>query len=87
LLVRLHNTYWQIDASPTPSVVQTSGAQSNHPDAPGSCLPGIGCGTVERPFTAARAGTVRLTASRTSCGEAMSCTGEQGTWSVTVRVS
>jgi hypothetical protein len=46
----------------------------------------MGCGTVRRDFHAVRLGTATLIATRSSCGEAMRCTGDQGRFTVTVRV-
>ena len=38
-------------------------------------------------FSALRAGRAVVTAHRTSCGEALRCTGNQGSYAVTVMVS
>jgi hypothetical protein len=85
LIVALGSTYWTIDASPDQRVLKTDGAQAVQPVLKG-CVPGGGCGTAVRHFDASAPGTVRLTASRLSCGEALRCTGGTGTFDVTVVV-
>ena len=54
--------------------------------APG-CVPGGGCGTVTATYGAVHAGRVTVTANRTSCGEALRCSPEQGSFTVAVVVS
>jgi len=83
----LHSTYWTIDGSSDRNVLSPEGAQESHPASPGACLPGVGCGTVSERFGALRDGTARLTASRSTCGEALACRPDQRTYSVTVRVT
>ena len=87
IAVTLHSTYWQLGA-PSGNVLVQSGAPTSDAGGP-SCspVPGSGCGTVHADYRVARAGTTEIKASRTSCGEAMRCTGDQGTWSVTVVAS
>jgi hypothetical protein len=55
---------------------------------PGSqrCVPGEGCGTVAVAFEAVRPGRQTIVATRTSCGEAMGCTADQGRYQVTIVV-
>ncbi|GAA4351489.1 hypothetical protein [Microbacterium rhizosphaerae] len=84
IVATLHNTYWQF-AAPT-GVLRPRGDAVTTPDPKGSCLPGVGCGTVRLTALAASAGEGALTASRTSCGEAMGCAPGQGSWSIHVVV-
>ena len=84
VVATLHNTYWTF-AAPT-GVLQQRGAAVTTPDPKGSCLPGVGCGTVRLTTLAASTGEGMLSASRTSCGEAMGCAPGQGNWSVHVVV-
>src|SRR5207302_4854531 len=87
LRVVLHSTYWQFDPASDPTVLRSTGDPTSSPDPPGSCVPGGGCGTVTATFQALRAGRAVVTAHRTSCGEALRCTGRQGSYTVTVVVS
>ncbi len=52
----------------------------------GCGIPGAGCGTVTLTALARSAGAATLTASRTSCGEALRCSAAQGTFRLTVLV-
>lgn len=83
----LHSTYWSIDGSSDPAVLDARRAQQHHPDPPGTCVPGVGCGTVSQQFNAHATGTAHLSASRTSCGEALACRQDQTHYDVTVRVT
>lgn len=83
--VRLDSTYWRfavlpagapLRALPVVVVPRRSG-----------CVVGGGCGTVTAPFVATRPGQIAVTARRTSCGEAMRCTGAAGLFRVKVVVS
>jgi hypothetical protein len=72
----LGSTYWQFQDSSDPSVLRltsTPQASPNH-----ACVPGGGCGTVTVGFDAVHAGQADVSARRTSCGEAMACTGGPG---------
>ena len=51
------------------------------------CVPGEGCGTVTALYDAVAPGRADVNAKRTSCGEAMSCTGNLGFYRVTVVVA
>ena len=83
LKVVLDSTYWAIlGGSPTVLLV---GKQVATPSVNG-CVPGGGCGTVSETFTADGKGTSTVSASRTSCGEALRCTGGKGEFDVTVVV-
>ncbi len=85
--VTLDSTAWTIAGSSDASVLQERGAQVVSPAPPGSCLPGMGCGTTSAAFKAVRAGTATVTATRLSCGEARRCVGPEGAYSLTVLVS
>jgi hypothetical protein len=85
VVVVLHSTYWQL-APVTGGVLQAGGPAAGAPSTPKSCVPGQGCGTVTQTFQAKAGGRAVITASRTSCGEAMRCTGSSGRYQVTVVV-
>jgi hypothetical protein len=84
--VVLHSTYWSPATSSDESVLAGAGGPTVSPDPPGSCLPGIGCGTVTSIFVAQAPGRVVLSASRTVCGEARSCGSADTSWEVVVEV-
>ncbi|TDU02032.1 hypothetical protein EDD99_0417 [Streptomyces sp. 846.5] len=88
LQITLHSTYWKPPTSSAVAVLRPLGpaVPAVTPTASG-CHPGSGCGTLSAGFTALRSGTVTVTASRTSCGEAMACTPAQRTFTVTVQVT
>jgi hypothetical protein len=81
--VQLDSTYWRF-APVTGRVLHDQDAPSFAPDA--SCVPGGGCGTITQSFRAVSAGTAHITASRTTCGEALRCAPNQSTFSVTIVV-
>lgn len=85
LHVSLSSTAWTIAAASSPALV-AQGAQSTTFVPGPTCHPGQGCGTTDRTFRAAQAGTAQLVATRTQCGEALQCTGDNGRWSMTVKV-
>jgi hypothetical protein len=81
LIVRLSSTYWQFAAPAGGSAVISLGPQQVAASAPGvGCVPGAGCGVVTARFRAVVAGGETISAARTSCGEAMRCTGTAGTY-------
>ncbi|GAA1254055.1 hypothetical protein GCM10009665_50900 [Kitasatospora nipponensis] len=87
--VTLHSTYWSTPVSSAPQVlvpVPTLDPKAPSP-SPLICRPGMGCGIHESLFHALRAGSAQLTATRTSCGEAMECAPDQRTFTVTIEVS
>jgi hypothetical protein len=84
--VRLGSTYWKLDPNPAPSVLKPEGPPVVSPQ-PAGCVPGSGCGIVTAAFVAVGAGSATLTASRTSCGEAMGCTAAEASFRVTVDVA
>lgn len=83
LTVTLASTYWSIAGSSDPAVLRLDGQPLA---SPGSCPPGVGCGQVTATFTAVGPGRAEVTASRSSCGEALSCTGGAGSYRVAVVV-
>jgi hypothetical protein len=88
ITITLHSTYWSYLA-PSSNIVAMKGSVLHRP-APfkgsGSCLPGMGCGTVVVTYVAQHAGSVTLSAARTTCGEALVCTGTRGRWSTTILI-
>ena len=91
--VVLNSTYWQYaPLAATKAIVSqadpVSAAIFPGPTAPAGCAhPGAGCGTVTWKFKAKALGTAVISASRTTCGEAMRCVGTQGAYAVTVKVT
>lgn len=86
LELQLGSTYWNVAGSSDSMVLQAVGPALVSPQ-PSGCVPGAGCGLVTELFAAVAPGTAAVTASRNSCGEAMGCTGAQGSYRVTVTVS
>ena len=86
LTVILHSTYWAIQPSSNPAVVEAQGSPTVAPQMQG-CVAGQGCGTVTQPYRAVGTGQAQLSAHRDSCGEAMRCTPAQSDWRVTVTVT
>jgi hypothetical protein len=84
LVATLHNTYWRF-APPGAGLTQV-GEEVVTPAPRGTCLPGIGCGTVVARYRAIAPGQAHLRANRTSCGEALPCAPGQGSWTVLVRI-
>ena len=88
LQLTLHSTYWRPPTSSAVTVLGPIGSDNTSTAPTGSgCHPGSGCGTISARFTALRSGTVTVSSSRTSCGEAMACTPAQRTFTVTVRIT
>lgn len=83
----LSSSYWQVAGSSAPSLL-TQDAPTHALPRPSTCpgLAGLGCSPEETLFTAKAAGTAVITASRTSCGEAMKCAPDQEKFSVTVDI-
>ncbi len=87
LQVVLQTTFWTF-ADPNPAgILATQGTPAVVPAPRGTCLPGVGCGTVTATYLAATPGTARVGASRTSCGEALRCTPEQSSYTLNVVVT
>lgn len=86
LTLVLGSTYWTVQDSSNPEVLRRAGDPVVEPQLRG-CVPGQGCGTVTAAFTGVGAGDAVVTATRTTCGEAMACTGAAGLYRVDVRVT
>ena len=86
ITVQLANTYWMIGPSSDPAVLALVAGPTTSGAAPSACLPGMGCGLVTATFRALTPGQATISASRTSCGEALQCTGSAGAYAVTVVV-
>ena len=83
----LSSTYWQLNGSSAPAVLRQDGGAKVLP-RPSSCpkLPGLGCTPVRTSFLALAPGTAVITASRTTCGEALACAADQRHFRVTIVV-
>jgi hypothetical protein len=86
LRVVLSSTYWQFDRATNNSVLRPGGQPRVESEST-SCVPGGGCGTVTATFIAAARGSAEIVAHRSSCGEAMGCTGDTGRFRLHVVVS
>ena len=84
LRVVLHSTYWELKAVSDATVLRRLGAPVVNPKS--GCVPGQGCGTVTVTYVAKTVGSAVVTAARTSCGEAMGCTGAAGGYKLNVVV-
>lgn len=93
VVLSLHSMYWQLSVPAKSSSLTSKGAPSLKPILPGPKAPagcriaGSGCGTQTWVFTAGKVGLTHLVASRTTCGEAMKCTGANGRFTVSVKVT
>ena len=89
----LHSMYWGLAVPAKSSSLTSKGAPILKPIFPSSSAPagckiaGSGCGTQTWEFVATKVGITHLVASRTTCGEALRCTGTNGRFAVTVKVS
>jgi hypothetical protein len=79
----LHSTYWQISKSSDSAVLGLVSGPTYSAAGTISCIPGTGCGTVTTVFRALTPGQATVTASRSSCGEVLACTGTAGAFHVT----
>lgn len=72
----LSSSYWNVSGSSAPRVLRQDGGTVLLP-RPATCpdIPGLGCIPERTSFTALTGGTAVITASRTSCGEALRCVG------------
>jgi hypothetical protein len=84
LRVVLGSTYWRFDPLPANRAVEPAGSATITPDP--HCIPGGGCGTVERRYVAVGSGRATITASRTGCGEALACAPARRHFVLTVTV-
>lgn len=85
ITVVLESLYWNFDGSSNPNVLRAAGQPVKA--AVGGCPPGVGCGSVTLSLDALSAGRADVTASRTSCGEAMLCAPDQRAFRITVVVT
>lgn len=85
LMVVLDSTYWQVTGSSDAAVLKPTGQVAVSPQT-GGCVTGQGCGTISAVFQGAAPGRADVTARRTTCGEALACTGSQTSYRVTVLV-
>ncbi|MHB8692373.1 MAG: hypothetical protein ACYDHH_14125 [Solirubrobacteraceae bacterium] len=86
LVVTLHSTYWAFNAL-SGRALRAKGKAVTTPAPMGTCVPGGGCGTVTARFVAHADGSATISASRTSCGEALLCQPSQRTYTVKVTVT
>jgi hypothetical protein len=86
LELKLDSTYWTIHESPDVAVLRLAGPMAVSP-RPNGCVPGGGCGLAIAFFDAVGSGSADVSASRTSCGEAMACVGGAGSYRLSVVVS
>ncbi len=84
--ILLTSTYWQIQPSSDSAVLAVVSGPTTSAAAPSACLPGMGCGTVRATFRALLPGQATISASRTTCGEALACTGSSGAYEVKIVV-
>jgi len=85
LTVVLSSTYWRLQPSSNTSVLSLVDRPKINPQLSG-CVPGGGCGTATATYLASGAGHATVTATRTSCGEALRCIGANGQFTVHVFV-
>ena len=83
----LSSSYWHVTGSSAPSVLRQDGAPVLL-SRPGSCpaIPGLGCTPVRADFTALTDGKAVITASRSTCGEALRCQPDKTRFTVSVIV-
>jgi hypothetical protein len=83
----LSSTYWQLRGNSAPAVLRQEGSATPLP-RPSTCpkIPGLGCTPVRTSFLAVAPGTAVITASRTTCGEALGCAPDQRHFRVTIVV-
>ena len=83
----LSSSYWNVAGSSAPRILRQDGQPKLLP-RPASCppTPGLGCTPERVDYTALAVGTAVISASRTSCGEALRCAKKDTHFSVTVIV-
>jgi hypothetical protein len=70
----LSSSYWNVSGSSKPRVLGQDGVAVLLPRPPGCpAIPGLGCRPIQVMFTALAPGSAIITASRTTCGEALAC--------------
>ena len=82
----LHSSYWTDFGSSRSAVVRADGSVRTLPTSQ-HCIAGGGCNPVLATFMAQAAGTAVLSASRTSCGEALRCSPANSHYRVTIVVT
>lgn len=84
----LSSSYWHVTGSSAPGVLRQDGPPVLL-RRPRTCpkIPGLGCIPVRADFTARTKGRATITATRTTCGEAMRCKPGQTRFTVTVVVA
>lgn len=83
--LRLASTYWQL-APAAPAAVLRTDSRATLAGPARSCVPGQGCGFAVAAFTAVAPGRATISASRTTCGEALRCSPAQSRYRLTVLV-
>ena len=86
IIVTLHSTYWTFGV-PGGFILQPVTPPQIGKGANCPTVPGNGCGTVTITYNVGKVGSGTIVAHRTSCGEALKCTGAQGNWSVSLTAS
>jgi hypothetical protein len=85
--LQLGSTYWQVEGSSDAAVLELVSGPDTSAAPMGACLPGAGCGNVTAVFRAVGPGQAAIQAGRTSCGEALQCSGTAGAYKVTIVVA
>src|SRR5258706_10403407 len=86
LKVILHSTYWKFNPIANGEIVKELTEPTYAPDT-SERIPGMGTGTVTVEYQVIGGGQTTVSASRTSCGEAMGCVGNQGSFLLHVVVN
>ena len=84
--VVLGNTYWSFAPPSAGGILTPVGKPVVKPVMHG-CVAGQGCGTVTAVYDATNQGITKISAGRTSCGEAIRCTSGRGAYTVTIKVA
>jgi hypothetical protein len=84
--VSLNSTYWTFKGSSDSAILTQQGqAQTSLDPNVVRCIAGSGCGILSLSFKAERSGTAVISATRTTCGEALLCTTDaQKSYKVTI---
>lgn len=88
--VTLDSTYWEFSNAFNKKVLSSNNKPSitliqPGPTAPQGCQhPGSGCGSISFLYTVKSAGTTVITATRSSCGEAIQCTPANSKFKLTI---
>ena len=90
--LKLSSTYWQLANLKSNDFITQIGTETvtlvkPGPSAPAGCKhPGSGCGTISWKFKATKTGTTKISAFRSSCGEALKCTAKEQNFQLTIKV-